>query len=335
MESVRFLEAGWELIDQANPLGNVIVRETDRGDLWDYNAPCKGTALAPTARPMPFPKAWEADFSTQYGGIGETGGGPVFAEFHLSGSFGEGSRRVRVRVYAHTPRIDFKTTLVNRQKWVRYRAAFPTSLRDGRIVHEVPFGAIERPEGEYPAQNWIDCCDGEKGLGLLNRGLPGNNVTAGVMMLSLLKSSTIPGQPCDGAFELGNEHQFDYALYPHGGDWQDAALPRRGLEYNFPLVVRAAGTAGRGPASFSLLRAEPENILVTSAASEGGRLQVRLYEAHGKRVPASLWLGKRIASVRETNLLGQPYRRKVFSEGEQIKFHIGPFEIRQFQIETD
>ena len=41
----------------------------------------------------------------------------------------------------------------NQDKLVRYRVLFPTSIPKGRSVHEIPFGAIERPDGiEMPAQ---------------------------------------------------------------------------------------------------------------------------------------------------------------------------------------
>jgi len=332
--SLRLLQGGWEFISPENPLGNVIIRQEDRGDPWEYNAPCIGGATVTTFTPMPFPKPWQAKFSNENYGYSYMRGGPLFAEFSVRGVFGTGTRESRVRVYAHTSRIDFITSLVNQEEWVRYRAAFPTSLRVGRIVHEVPFGAIERPEGEFPAQTWMDYSDDEKGLALLNRGLPGNNVTDGVMMLSLLKCSPLKSGSGEG-FELGKKHEFHYALYPHAGGWQEAAPPRLGAEYNFPLVVRSSEGGGPLPSSFSLLRAEPESLVVSSVANEGGKLRVRLYEAHGKRVAASLQLGQTIKSVRETNLLGQPSRKKVFFEGRQVKFHLSPFEIRQFQIEPE
>ena len=60
-------------------------------------------------------------------------------------------------------------------------------------MQEIPFGAIERPDSiEMPAQNWIDYSDGRHGLALLNRGLPGNNVSDGTMMLSLCGASRWP-----------------------------------------------------------------------------------------------------------------------------------------------
>ncbi len=106
------------------------------------------------------------------------------------------ARRARfattVRLYAGLRRIDIRTQILNNEKFVRYRALFPTSIRDGQSVHEIPFGAIERPAGiECPAQNWVDYGNGRQGVALLNRGLPGNNVADGTMMLSLLRSTRI------------------------------------------------------------------------------------------------------------------------------------------------
>ncbi|MFX8624428.1 glycoside hydrolase family 38 C-terminal domain-containing protein, partial [Acinetobacter baumannii] len=86
-------------------------------------------------------------------------------------------------------RIDIETTIVNQEKQVRYQALFPTSIKGGKNVQEIPFGAVERPIGvEYPAQNWVDYSDGRTGMGLLNQGLPGNLVTDGTLMVSLLRS---------------------------------------------------------------------------------------------------------------------------------------------------
>jgi alpha-mannosidase len=59
--------------------------------------------------------------------------------------------------------------LLNHDKWVRYQALFPTAVQGGRNVHEIPFGALERPDGvEFPAQHWVDRSDERGGVALLN-----------------------------------------------------------------------------------------------------------------------------------------------------------------------
>src|SRR5205085_1946504 len=99
---------------------------------------------------------------------------------------------------------DISTDLVNQEEFVRYRVVFPTSIPKGTSMEEIPFGAIERPQRqEFPAQNWGDYGDGSKGLALLNRGLPGNNVADGNMMLSLMRSARLISYGFIGGYEPG------------------------------------------------------------------------------------------------------------------------------------
>ena len=86
-------------------------------------------------------------------------------------------------------RIEIATRLINQEKYVRYQAHFPTTIKDGKATHEIPFGSIDRPNAiEFPAQNWVDYGDGRHGLALLNIGLPGNLVSDGTMLVSLLRA---------------------------------------------------------------------------------------------------------------------------------------------------
>src|SRR5262249_31837944 len=160
---------------------------------------------------------------------------------------------------------DFQTELVNREKYVRYQALFPTSVRHGHNVQEIPFGAVERPMGiEFPAQHWLDLSDGQHGVALLNVGLPGNTGAESPMMISLLRSHNLgaygfgggyePGMSSESGFELGRPIVFQYALMPHAGDWRGAAVYRTGFEFNRPLLVRKVGVhPGSLPARWSAL----------------------------------------------------------------------------------
>jgi len=59
---------------------------------------------------------------------------------------------------------------------------------------------------------------------------------------------------------------------------------------------------------------------------------LNVLEAYGRKAASSPHLGRRVRSVRETDLLGKPSRKKVFFEGREVKLHVHPFEIRQFEI---
>ena len=328
--------SGAEFIDPERPWGNTITREPDHGDLWEYNARCRGGSTVPTHRVAPFPAPHEADFSHNCGGAGHATAGPVFAEFAIASAFGAGHRSQRVRIYRGLRRIDFRTAITNNDEWVRYRVAFPTVFTDARPVREIPFGAVAQPEGEYPAQNWIDLpsAGGERGIALLNRGLPGNNVTDGVLMLSLLKCTMIPGQPTDGAFEKGIEHVFEYALLPHDGDWRAAEVYRAGLELNYPLTVRkVAAGSGELPGELGLLEASPANVIVSHMQTADERILVRIYEASGERSRGTLTFGRPIRAASLADCLGRPRRGKAYFERNELRFYLKPFQVRTLLVE--
>lgn len=351
IRSLRQKVTGWEAIRPERPIGNSIVRELDNGNFWEYNGHCKGDALLPMNRPHPLPPedSPRAAFSHHYGGDGRVTRGRARVEHNVAFAFGDWHFAARVRLYAGLPRIDIHTTLVNQQERVRYRAVFPTTLVGGTATQEIPFGAIDRPEGEFPAQNWMDLADGAQGLAVLNRGLPGNCVHDGVMLLALLKCTALKeGYGESGGFsrstkttdgyEIGVAHGFDYALVPHAGDWRDARIVRRGLELNRPLIVRKAERrAGRLPPRMSLFEIDAQGVVISAVRVGEGGTVVRAYESEGR--PASgvrLRCAAGIRRASETDLLGEQTRPVVAAgDGRSVTFDLGPFEIRTFVLDLD
>jgi len=329
------------------PWANSVVKEPDFGNFWQYNGPCKGDAFHPTPALYPLPAMGTngVSFSHETHGDGVIRQGRAFADMAINHPFGSGHFSTRVRLYAGLPRIDIRTTLLNQDERVRYRAVFPTTLAGGEITNEIPFGAIARPEGEYPAQNWTDCSRDGRGLALLNRGLPGNNTAGGVMMLSLLKCTALKegygevggfrfGVPTEEGYEKGRTHVFDYALLPHTGDWRSARVYLAGHELNTPILSVRSGThAGPLPAKLSWLGVSHPNI-VLSALKRGTRgIVVRAYEAEGTAVPAArIRLGVKPSAIAETDLVERGARELKSERKAAFGFALGPFEIRTFEL---
>jgi alpha-mannosidase len=251
-------------------------------------------------------------------------------------------------------RIDVSTELVNQEEFVRYRALFPTTIRNGKAMHEIPFGAIERPERqEFPAQNWIDYSDGAHGLALLNEGMPGNNVTNGKLMLSLMRSAKLisygfiggyePGVGSDSGLGIGKKYTLNYAIMPHTGDWR-AALPwRAGLEFNNPLIALTAAVhtvdrVGDLPARWGLVEVPNEDVVVSAlkpskGEGPGGEIVLRVYEAAGQ---PSLGIHANwhatLGEVHEANLMEDSAAR-VASGRESFQFDLKPYEIKTFKVQ--
>ena len=331
----------WEAL--ANP-GNVVALEEDHGDLWELYQPLDpGSRIAMTNRHEPPTVAQFSTEQTSKPGCIVTG--PVISEFTVAHPLGKGQFRTTIRLVAGLPRIDIRTTIRNEDAGVRYRVLFPTTIADGRNVQEIPFGASERPEGiEFPAQNWVNWGNETHGITLLNRGLPGNNVAAGTLMLSLLRSTSIvaygygggyePGMGSESGLEMGQELTFDYALCPHAGDWRQASPWRDGQAFNHPLIARtAAAHAGPLPARWGLLEIAAPNVVLSALkmSEDGTHAILRVYEAAGESTETTITIPGCV-TAEEVNLLEEPLQPLPVADG-QLHVMLRPFEIKSYGLQ--
>ncbi|MGH9448462.1 MAG: glycosyl hydrolase-related protein, partial [Terriglobia bacterium] len=182
------------------------------------------------------------------------------------------------------------------------------------------------------------------GVALLNRGLPGNNVVDGTLLLSLMRSATISSYPFAGGYEpgessnlgleLGVQRTFNYALVPHTGDWRAAHIYRAGLEFNNPLIVRVLPShSGSLPKRWGLLRVSPGNVVMSAfKPSRGGGVVLRVYEASGQRTEgAKITLPPDTVVVNECNLLEESVRKLGFTRNT-LTFDLAPYQIKTFHI---
>lgn len=344
MTSLVDKATGWEVLSGS---GNVVAKEQDGGDFWELYGSLNGGRNIAMKKKVGLPPADRSKFSSEWvGGSGSTDAGPVFAEYQVSHPFGKGNFATRVRVYNGIRRVDFQTKIFNNDEFVRYRVLFPSSIKNGKRMDEIPFGAIERPMAEeFPAQYWMHYGDDSRGVALLNRAMPGNNVADGTLMLSLMRSTRItayafyggyePGVSSDTGLELGKELTFDYALAPHSGDWRTARVYQAGWEFNHPLVARKLTThAGGLPNRWGLLEFSHPNVLV-SAMKPGrdGSAILRVYEASGQATSGvKLKVTAGIASAHEANLM-EDADRELKSDGSTVQFDLHPYEIKTLKLQ--
>ena len=344
---------GYEFVDSKRPYFNNLAMTRDRGDPWSYYRQMRSDGLGMFDREFKYDPLYTGSPSREVQSkdspnkVRVLERGPVRAALEIKGILSKGKSTVEFRqviyFYQELDRIDFSTEILPHGKHYRLRAAFPTPIAGGQIRHEIPFGSFLRPEGEYPAQNWIDYSDDEKGLCLLNKGLPGNNVTGGVMMLSLFRSMCHPRRPGRfrnatlGAFEEGVPHRFEYSLIPYLKKDTDYRPYLRGWELNSPLLARpmeTSPTGRRAPERYSLLTIEPANVILTCLKIDtSGRTVVRVYEAEGRRTRAKIRFNKKRFEVcYETDCVEEKRRTKKNKNRETLEFLIKPYEIKTFMF---
>ena len=319
---------------------NVVARQDDKGDLWELYHSLNGTSYLAVTAKQPAPNTANSILSSTYGDKeGTIVRGAAFSEFTVKHPFGSGSFETRIRLAKGVRRIDIETTLVNNEKHVRYQVLFPTTIKRGTYTQEIPFGAVEREVGvENPAQSWVDFGDGTNGVALLNNGMPGNLVSDGTLILSLLRSENLGdynfGDTSDTGYELGMPRTFRYALIPHAGDWRKAGIIHEGLAINKPLRLnKTESHLGELPSQWGLVAISAPNVVLTALKPGTNQTTIlRVYEATGKAtVGVRVRVNARIFSANEANLLedtGKPLK----IEKDEVSFDLHPFEIKTIKL---
>ncbi|MCE5258718.1 MAG: glycosyl hydrolase-related protein [Chloroflexi bacterium] len=339
--SLKHKDSGYEYLREP---GNVVARESDYGDFWQLKGALKAGMATAGAQRQPPPSPGKAVLTSQQVGDGSVRAGPLMAEFNISHPFDSGWFKSRVRVYNGIKRIDLHTEITNQEQFVRYRVLFPTTIEKGTITHEIPFGAVERPAQELPAQNWIDYSSRRYGLTLINRGIPGNNVDGDTLMLSILRASQLVAYAFSGGYEpgvgsttgqeLGKTLPFDYALIPHQASWREEASYQQGLAFNNPLIARKATQhAGSLPPRWGFISIKPGHVVLSAfKVGADGLVVVRVYEAEGhSAIGVELRFSADIIYAEETNLI-EDSLGALTSEGHLMHFNLGPFEIKTFRV---
>ncbi|MDD5676419.1 MAG: glycoside hydrolase family 38 C-terminal domain-containing protein [Kiritimatiellae bacterium] len=231
--------------------------------------------------------------------------------------------------------VRFRALFLPRGKKYRLRVAFPTTIRKGRIRHSVPCGHLERPEGEYAIQGWMDYADEEKGLLLLNRGLPGNNVTHGVMMLSLFRAVSLENHEQTSWYEEGIEHIFEYALMPFDPKNSAYNPARIAALYNRPVVglpVRNVTIDGlRNHASEPLIELRGDGAELSCIQRQDNVLVVRLWESRGRASHIAFRFRKSLVSCIRTDAVGNRIGVERCA-GRSVSLSLRPFEIVTLHI---
>lgn len=327
---------------------NVLVKEADMGDFWEINSPLKGGATYPVDRKFPLPQKGYGHLSTEYGGCSDITNGSIKKEYVFDQKLPSYTFQTRVLLYSGIPRIEIKSSLINNEENVRYRVAFPVNIKNGEVTYEIPFGAIQRPEGEFPAQNWIDYSDSQKGIGLINCGLPGNGVVDDTLFLSILKCTSFVSYGDVGGFdpsasssmgmEKGVKHEYSYALVPHQGDYKDALMYRHGMELNHPLIVyKTKSRTGILESEKSFINIDKPNISISCLKKSDNGFIVRMYEAEGKAsTDVTMGFGINVKEIIEVDLIQNEVveAEKLIIDNNSVSFIMSKYQIKSFEVKV-
>jgi alpha-mannosidase len=262
--------------------------------------------------------------------------GPLATVVSLRSSFYGGAKSGQtLHFYKDSPRIDFDTELNDLPDKTVVVAEFPLAGEIKETRRGIPYGfshgawgAAPNPDlpgfadGIQAAIRWSDyTLAGGGGVAILDRGLPGRELTGNTPVLFLLNAQdTYMGYP--GGWLSGKGRQrASFALVAHEGLWKDARVPHQAWEFNaLPVVVE--NVAKNVPAS--LLEASG-NVIVEAVRREGRDIELRMAECLGLAGTAqvSVMLPHERAAL--TDLVGG--RVQPIVGGPQYQFPVRPQQI--------
>ncbi|MFQ3549677.1 MAG: glycoside hydrolase family 38 C-terminal domain-containing protein [Armatimonadota bacterium] len=215
-----------------------------------------------------------------------------------------------VTLAANSRRIDIKTIVNNNICDHRLRVLFPTGINTEYSFAEGAFDVIKRnirtPDcsdwlepmySTHPQKTFVDVSDGNVGLCIINKGLPEYEIyndPSRTIALTLLRGVRHGvGEPWNlvGGQILG-EHVFEYAIYPHSGDWEEGDCWKVAHSFNTPMISSLTDIhSGNLPSTGKMININCENLLVSALkkSDDEEKLVVRFCNLKNKNVSASFY----------------------------------------------
>ncbi|MDC7238769.1 MAG: glycoside hydrolase family 38 C-terminal domain-containing protein, partial [Spirochaetales bacterium] len=259
--------------------------------------------------------------------------GPLIQIVEFKWEIGQSTITQNMKMYAHSRRIDFETSVHWHERKTLLRTYFETDILSSKARYDIQFGNVERSTHsntswdfarfEVPAQKWADFSQRGKGLALMNDCKYGYNVKEGVIGLSLLKSPVVPDSTADQG-----EHKMSYSILPHSGDFYEADVERESLMLNNPFQV----FEGSSLSADSLVSVDAKNVVVDAVklSQDGKSAVVRMHEYAGMKSDAALKTSLPVSSWQEVNILEHPAGRE--NDSDRIELEFSPYEIKTVSI---
>jgi len=243
-----------------------------------------------------------------------------------------------------SPLLKIKTVADWQETHVLVKAAFGLNVEADFATCEIPGGAIDRTtkpqtaaekaKWEVPILRWADISNDRFGVSLLNDCKYGCDLQPNQIRLTLLRGSTWPDEQADVGVS-----EFTCAVYPHSGNWQDAATVRQGYELNLPLLVKVLPKLEKNgrktlAAAGQFLDLSAENLVLMAfkpSEDDSNVWILRCYECHGEEAKLELKSDLGMAISQPVDLLEQPINLPHNSD-DGTSFRISPWKIASFAV---
>jgi mannosylglycerate hydrolase len=260
-------------------------------------------------------------------------------------------------------RAEVRTEVENTVEDHRLRVLFPTDLAASHAAASGHFTVDERPveprrlaDGTFypemqthPQAHFVDVSDGERGLAILNNCLTEYEVLRdGRTTLALTLFRSVANRICtewraSGDFPMQKGGQslrtmvFEYALYPHAGDWAAGGVYEEAEAFNAPPVLYQASAHAEGtlPPAASLFAVEPADLVLSAfkQAEDRESFILRLCNPTRDSLEGRVSVPARVGKAWRTNLNEQREEEIPVEEAGSVRVSVPPGRIVTIEVE--
>lgn len=339
----------------------------DVGDYWAYYPPYENQIFSSIGCPVKISCEENGPLSCTYK-VEYTMELPARCDRPVAGVKGKSRRsenNCKLRITSRftlkkgAKRLDVKTVVDNTVEDHRLRLLLPTDLKAKLSHASGHFTVDERPitpEGEFfpemmthPQQMFVDLSDSKNGLAVVNRSftefevLRDERQTLAITLFRSMRNSICTEFRSSGNFphqkggQSLREMEFNYALYPHQGDWAEAEVYRQAEELNVaPTVYQTARhDLGKWPLAQSLFAIEPANLVLSAfkKAADSDSYILRLYNPTSETLEGKISLPESVTQVWRTNM-NEERQEELTLENNQIILETPKGKIITLEVEV-
>ncbi|MBL7076215.1 MAG: alpha-mannosidase [Kiritimatiellae bacterium] len=272
----------------------------------------------------------------------------------------------RVTLKKGARRVDIRTEIDNTICNHRLRVAFPTGIKAKNACASGHFTVDERPRvpvtdehGEYwpemqtlPTQHFVDLSADGQGLALLHTGMTeyeacdDENATLRMTLFRAMGNMIVTWWEAVGVFpdqdgsQLQRKMTFDYALYPHSGDWAAGEVYAEAEALSAPpapFQLTASGQAGALPPEASFYAVEPANLVVSTFKQAQGRESciLRVFNPTGDTIHGTVRLRAKLKAAYLTDLNETRIAPLELVDESTVVVEAGPGKIVTLEVASD
>lgn len=229
-------------------------------------------------------------------------------------------------------KVDVKVEIDNTIRDHRLRVLYPTDIKAVNSYAAGHFNVDKRPvmplddhSKEYylnmqtlPQQTFVDVTDEKYGVAFINNCLTEyelKNDGRGTLALTLLKgvkNTICTSKRLDNAYpeqsggQCLGKHTYEYAIYPHAGNWQEGKVYEQAQKFNVvPAAMQTSGHAsGSVKPNSSMYKIENSNLILSAfkKAEDRDTLIMRLFNPTDETIDSKIELAIQPKSAYYTDM---------------------------------